>query len=59
MDNAPKLPTIWLMPLSNALQHPGFQESEQETDLATSDFRNQTLTAHMMVLDFRNPDKKG
>ena len=49
MEN-PTLPTIWLMPLSNALQHPGFQESEQETDPATSDFRNQTLTAHMMVL---------
>ena len=59
MDNAPKLPTIWLMPLSNAPQYPRFQESEQETDLATSDFWNPTLTAHMMVLDFRNPDKKG
>lgn len=59
MDNAPSLPTIWLMPLSNAPQCHGFQESEQETDPATSDFRNQTLTAHMMVLDFRNPDKKG
>ena len=58
MDNAPKLPTIWLMPLSNALQHPGFQESEQETDPATSDFWNPTLTAHMMVLDFRNPSRK-
>lgn len=58
MDNAPKLPTIWLMPLSNALQHPGFQESEQETDPATSDFWNPTLTAHMMVLDFRNPGRK-
>ena len=43
MDNAPSLPTIWLMPL-NAPQCPGFQESEQETDPATSDFRNQTLT---------------
>ncbi len=59
MDNAPSLPTIWLMPLSNAPQYPGFQESEQETDPATSDFRNQTLAALMMVLDFRNPDKKG
>ena len=59
MDNAPKLPTIWLMPLSNAPQCPGFQESEQETDPATSDFWNPTLTARMMVLDFRNPDKKG
>ena len=57
MEN-PTLPTIWLMPL-NAPQCPGFQESEQETDPATSDFRNPTLTAHMMVLDFRNPDKKG
>ncbi len=59
MDNAPKLPNIWLMPLSNAPQHPGFQESEQETAPATSDFWNPTLTAHMMELDFRNPDKKG
>jgi len=59
MDNAPKLPTIWLMPLSNAPQCPGFQESEQETAPATSDFWNQTLAALMMVLDFRNPDKKG
>ena len=58
MEN-PTLPTIWLMPLSNAPQCPGFQESEQETDPATSDFWNPTLTAHMMVLDFRNPDKKG
>ena len=40
-------------------QHPGFQESEQETAPATSDFWNPNLTAHMMVLDFRNPDKKG
>ena len=39
MEN-PTLPTIWLMPLSNALQHPGFQESEQETAPATSDFEN-------------------
>ena len=38
MEN-PTLPTIWLMPL-NAPQCPGFQESEQETDPATSDFRN-------------------
>lgn len=59
MDNAPSLPTIWLMPLSNAPQYPGFQESEQETDPAASDFWNPNLTAHMMVLDFRNPDKKG
>ncbi|MBR2775778.1 MAG: hypothetical protein IKD75_01505 [Prevotella sp.] len=58
MEN-PTLPTIWLVPLSNAPQCPGFQESEQETDPAASDFRNPTLTAHMMVLDFRNPDKKG
>ena len=58
MDNAPKLPTIWLMPLSNAPQHPGFQESEQETAPATSDFWNPTLTAHMMVLDFRNRNWK-
>ena len=58
MDNAPKLPIIWLMPLSNALQCPGFQESEQETDPATSDFRNPILTAHMMVLDFRNRNWK-
>ena len=55
----PTLPTIWLVPLSNAPQCSGFQESEQETDPATSDFRNPTLRAHMMVLDFRNPDKKG
>ena len=46
------------MPLSNAPQCPGFQESEQETDPATSDFWNPTLTAHMMVLDFRNPGRK-
>ena len=58
MDNAPKLPTIWLMPLSNALQHSGFQESEQETAPATSDFWNPTLMAHMMVLDFRNRNWK-
>ena len=57
MEN-PTLPTIWLMPLSNAPQCPGFQESEQETDPATSDFRNPTLTAHMMVLDFRNRNWK-
>ena len=55
----PTLPTIWLVPLSNAPHIPGFQESKQETDPATSDFWNPTLTAHMMVLDFRNPDKKG
>ena len=54
MEN-PTLPTIWLVPLSNAPQCHGFQESEQETDPAASDFRNPTLTAHMMVLDFRNP----
>ena len=59
MDNAPSLPTIWLMPLSNAPQCPGFQELERERDPVTSDFWNPTLTAHMMVLDFRNPDKKG
>ena len=58
MEN-PTLPTNWLAALSNAPQYPRFQESEQETGPATSDFRNQTLTAHMMVLDFRNPDKKG
>ena len=58
MDNALSLPTIWLMPLSNAPQYPGFQESEQETDPAASDFRNQTLTALMMVLDFRNRNWK-
>ena len=58
MDNAPSLPTIWLMPLSNAPQYPGFQESEQETDPAASDFWNPTLTAHMMVLDFRNRNWK-
>lgn len=58
MDNAPSLPTIWLIPLSNAPQYHGFQESEQETDPATSDFRNPTLTAHMMVLDFRNRNWK-
>ena len=46
------------MPLSNAPQCYGFQESEQETDPATSDFRNPTLTAHMMVLDFRNRNWK-
>ena len=54
----PTLPTIWLVPLSNAPQHPGFQESEQETDPAASDFWNPTLTAHMMVLDFRNRNWK-
>ena len=57
MEN-PSLPTIWLMPLSNAPQYPRFQESEQETGPATSDFRNQTLTAHMMVLVFGNPSRK-
>ena len=57
MEN-PTLPTNWLAALSNAPQCPGFQESEQETDPATSDFRNPTLTAHMMVLDFRNPSRK-
>lgn len=54
----PTLPTIWLVPLSNAPQCPGFQESEQETDPAASDFWNPTLTAHMMVLDFRNRNWK-
>ena len=54
----PTLPTIWLVPLSNAPQCSGFQESEQETDPATSDFKNPTLTAHMMVLDFRNRNWK-
>ena len=50
---------IWLMPLSNAPQCPGFQELEQETAPAASDFWNPTLTAHMRVLNLRNPDKKG
>ena len=57
MEN-PTLPTNWLAALSNAPQCPGFQESEQETGLATSDFWNPTLTAHMMVLDFRNRNWK-
>ena len=57
MEN-PTLPTNWLVPLSNAPQHPGFQETEQETAPATSDFWNPTLTAHMMVLDFRNRNWK-
>ena len=43
MEN-PTLPTIWLVPLSNAPQCPGFQESEQETAPATSDFWNPNLT---------------
>ena len=57
MEN-PTLPTNWLMPLSNAPHCHGFKESEQETDPATSDFWNPTLTAHMMVLDFRNRNWK-
>ena len=57
MEN-PTLPTNWLAALSNAPQCPGFQESEQETDPAASDFWNPTLTAHMMVLDFRNRNWK-
>ena len=38
---------------------PRIPKSYRETDPAASDFWNPTLTAHMMVLDFRNPDKKG
>ena len=49
--------------LADAAEHrpttPRIPKSYRETDPATSDFRNQTLTAHMMVLDFRNPSRKG
>jgi hypothetical protein len=49
MDNAPKLPTIWLMPLSNAPQCPGFQESERKTVNVSLDFENQNYKCYYFV----------
>ena len=59
MDNAPSLPTHLADAAEQRPTTPRIPKSYRETAPATSDFRNQTLAAHMIVLDFRNPDKKG
>ena len=59
MDNAPSLSTHLADAAEQRPTTPRIPKSYRETDPATSDFWNPTLTAHMMVLDFRNPDKKG
>ena len=58
MDNAPSLPTHLADAAEQRPTTPRIPKSYRETDPATSDFWNPTLTAHMMVLVFRNRNWK-
>jgi hypothetical protein len=72
MDNAPKLPTIWLMPLSNAPQclrileidagnRPsdlGFLESDLDGTHDGIGFQESRQERIIVWSDFRNPSRK-